>query len=398
MSFYRYKAVGKNGSILKGVLEASSPHELKTYMREKGLSLVTYSRKAPFLFSKKIRPPILMDFCLHLEQFEKAGIPLKQSLESLYQTQTSFKLKLILGETIKDVEGGTLLSKALAKHSSIFDPVFIGLIEVGEKTGTFSSVLQQLFQHLKWADEVKAQTLKTLSYPCIMAIVLISVIMILMTVLVPELSKFMDTFSGNKTFSTRLVIYLSNFLSKYAAWLFFSLGSLFFVLISFFNFHPNGSVWKGRLLDYLPFIGSLRYKIELTRFCHIFAVMFDSGVDIIQVLQTARKYLRNGKMYNALENVERFIKDGHSLSNAFQKVRFFPPLVIQMVKIGEQTNSLQQTLFYVKNYFDTMLKRQVDHILSLLEPMMILCLGTVMAWIIYSIFFPIYDVLLVLDY
>jgi len=398
MSLYRYKVAGKNGIIQQGMLEAPSPIELKAHIRERGLSLITYSTTPSFSFSRKVKPRILMNLCLHLEQFESAGIPLRENLEALYHLQTPSKLKTTLGEVIKDVEGGSVFSKALAKHSSIFDAVFIGLIAVGEKTGRFSFVLQQLFQHLKWVDEVHAQISKALRYPLIMAIVLLSLIIILMTILVPELVKFIETFAERVPLSTRFLICISTFLSNNLFFICFVFKMIFIVLIIFFKFHRKGPYWKERLLDALPLLGPLRRKVALARFCHIFAVMVESGIDIIQALQTARQYLQHGQMYHALEDTERYITEGLSLSNAFQKAGFFPPIVIQMVKIGEKTSSLQKTLFHVKDYFDTTLKRQVEHTIGLLEPLMILCLGSLMAWIIYSIFLPLYDTLSVLDY
>jgi type IV pilus assembly protein PilC len=398
MSLYRYKAAGKQGIIQKGIVDASSPIELKTHLRTLELSLISYSTTHFFTFSRKIKTRVLMDLCLHLEQLDSAGIPLRESLENVYHLQTSQHLKIALETILKDVEGGSLFSKALAKYPSIFDPVFIGLIAVGEKTGRFSFVLQQLFQHLKWRDEVQAQITKALRYPFIMAIVLLSVIVTLMIILVPELIKFLETFTENIPLSTRILVFISRMLSKNISFLICVIAIISIFILCFFKLHKKGPYWKERFWDFFPLIGPLRRKIVLARFCHIFAVMIESGIDLMQALQTARKYLKYGQMYDALEDVERLIKEGQSLSHAFQKVEFFPPIVIQMVKIGEKTSSLQKTLFYVKDYFDTTLKRQVDHTVGLLEPIMILCLGCLMSWIIYSVFLPLYDTLSFLDY
>lgn len=398
MSLYHYKAVGKNGIIQQGTWEASSSKELKIHIQNMGFSLITYSRDKFFLFSRKIKPRVLMDLCLHLEQFENAGIPLKESLENLYHIQSIPKLKLILKQVIQDVEGGLLFSQALSKHPSIFDPVFLGLISAGEKTGHFSFVLQHLFQHLKWVDEVQAQLSKALRYPFIMASVLLGIILILITVLVPELVKFMETFSKELPFSTRCLIFLSNFLLHHTVLLFVVMAFLFLLSLGFVKIHPHGPSWKHRIFNALPFVGSLRNKIVLSRFCHLFALMFKSGIDVIQTLQTAGKDLGSGQMFHALEDVEHFIKEGLTLSQAFEKVELFPPLIIQMVKIGEQTSSLEKTLFHIKDYFDTTLKRQLEHTIALLEPLMIICMGGIMAWIIYALFLPLYDTFSVLEY
>lgn len=398
MNLYRYKSVDRYGMIQKGTLRAPSPTELKNHLRRLELSLIAYSVKPSFIFSKKIKPRILMDLCLHLEQFENAGIPLRDNLEDLYHIQTVPRIKSALMEIIKDVEGGLLFSQALAKHPSVFDPVFVGLIATGEKTGHFSFVLQHLLQHLKWMDEVQSQTFKALRYPLIMAVVLCSVIMVLMTTLVPELVKFIEAFADNIPPSTHFLICISRSLSQNLLLCMMSSATFSLLSLCFFKLHPKGSFWKDRLLNAFPLIGPLRRKIELARFCHVFAVMFESGIDIIEALQTARKHLKSGQMCHALEEAEQFITEGESLSDAFKKVSFFPSIVIQMLKIGEKTSSLQKTILHMKDYFDTTLKRQVDHTIGLLEPFMILCIGCLMAWIIYSVFLPLYDTLSILDY
>lgn len=398
MTLYYYKAAGKEGILQKGVLEAASTTELKIRLRELGFSPIRYSKKTSFIFSRKVNSRTLMDLCFHLEQFESAGIPLKESLEELHQAQSTLKMKSILFEVIKDVGGGLLFSQALAKHASVFDPVFIGLVTAGEKTGRLSFVLRQLFDHLQWVDEIQAQVFKAIRYPLIMGGVLFAAVLILMTVLVPELVAFIKNFSQELPASTRLLLGFSGFLSDHIFLFFVIVGMFPALLLAFFQFYPKGHILKDHFLNVLPVIGPLRRKVALTRFCHIFAVMFESGVDILQALQTARKCLKFGQMYHTLENVETFVREGFCISDAFQKAGFFPPLVVRMIKVGEQTSSLQKTLHYVKKYFDLNLKREVDHIIGLIEPLMILCIGIVMAGIIYSVFLPLYDVLSVLDY
>ena len=379
MTLYHYKAASKNSIIHKGHIEAPSRAALKAHLQQMDLSLIATSINVG-LPKRKIKPRVLMDLCLHLEQFEKAGIPLLEALEDLIQSQTSPRLKDILGEVHKDVEGGSPLSKALSKHPAVFDSVFVGLISAGEKTGQLAFVLHHLFQHLKWMDEMHAQIFKALRYPLIMVLVLVGVFMSLMTTLVPELVKFMEMFTGELPLATRLLIGLSE--------------NLFLLLTSIMGL----ILLLGGLKDHLPLIGPLRRNIDLARFFHVFAVMFEGGIDILEALHTARSHLQHGPMHHTLEKAEQLIKEGHTLSSAFQQTGHFPSLVIHMVRIGEKTSSLQSTIRHVKEYFDTSLKRQVEHTVSLLEPAMTLCIGGFMGWIIYAIFIPLYDTFTVMDY
>ncbi len=393
MRLYWFKAIAKGGHLQRGMIGAPSSKELKAHLREMGLSLVTYSRRPSFHFSRQVSHRILLDFCFHLEQFENAGIPLKESLRTLHQEQSSPLFKSILLQITCDVEGGTLFSKALEKHPLVFDPVFVGLIAAGEKTGQFSEVLRHLFQHLTWKEEIQAQTLKVLRYPLIVSLVFLFVVYGLMMTLVPELVSFIKAFSKDLPFSTLFLIKVSNFLSNFFFYILASLGIIYF----FIKIHPKGTFWENLILDNAPVIGAFRKKNKLTRICHVMAVLFENGIDILQALKTTRKSLKEGQLYNDLENVERLVREGIILSEAFHRVGIFPPIIIRMIKIGEQTSSLQKTLFHVKHFFDTSLKREADQMIGLIEPLMILTLGFVLGWVIYAVFLPLYDTLSVLE-
>lgn len=398
MNLYRYKAIGYEGTLQKGILRVSSSQELKAHLQESGLSLITYSKEISFHFFQRVKSQALIDLCFHLEQFEKAGIPLRESLNELFESQKTPKLKSTLREVIRDVEGGWLLSQALAKHPCIFDLVFTGLITAGEKTGNLSFTFHQLLLHLKWKNEVQAQIFKALVYPSIMVIILFTVIFSLMISLVPELVIFIKNFSRELPSSTRILIALSGFLSKHLLYLFLFFLSLTCILLSVFKLHPKGPTWKEKVVEVIPFIGPLRQRMALARFCHIFAILFGNGIDILLALQTARKSIPPGHMNQALEKVEIFVREGHSLSQAFYKTGFFPSLIVRMIKIGEQTSSLQKTLQHVKDYFDNSLKHHIDHMVGLIEPLMILSVGSILGWIIVSIFLPLYETLTILDY
>jgi len=401
MTLYQYKAFGKEGTLHTGRVDVKSAADLKHHLEELSLSLITYSSHRQHLISlisRKVRTRSLIDLCLHLEQFEKAGIPLTESLEELFNVQESPKLKTILLQILRDVERGMIFSKALARHPLIFDPIFVGLIAVGEKTGRLSFVLQHLVHHLKWKEEVQDQILKALRYPLFMATFLFTTVVVLMIVLVPELVTFMQSFRGELPFSTQCLIAISSFFSRYLFLVLSGAGSVFLLVLAVFKFHPHGRLWKHHLQERIPLMGPLRRKLAIAQFCHLFAVMFRGGIDILEALQTSRDSLGGGSLSSSLKDVERFVREGSPLSSALEKGKEFPPMVIRMIKMGEQTSSLQANLLHVKEYFDTTLKRHVDHMVGFIEPVMLLTVGSVMAWIVYSVFVPLYETLALMDY
>ncbi|MBX9786708.1 MAG: type II secretion system F family protein [Alphaproteobacteria bacterium] len=397
MTFYRYKAFDEGGVIHKGIIEASSLETLRDSLCAQNLSLVSHSRDLSSFFKRKPRTKVLMDICLHLEQFENAGIPLIESLEELQNTQSSQKLKSILEEVKTNVKGGDLLSQAFSNHPQFFDAVFIGMIAAGEKTGNLTLSYQQLSQYLKWLDEIQAQTLKAFRYPLIIIAVFIAMLFILLVVLLPEIAKFMEMSSTPLPWSIKILLTFSHLITNHGFFLSLLLLSLSFSLAVFLHIHPKGSRWKSYFLDHIPVLGHLRKTLDLTRFSHIFALVYSSGINILHALETTRNTIKTGHLHEAIKLLETDIREGLSLSIALQKTSLFPSFMIRMIQIGEKTSSLETSLLYIKDSFDTALKRRVDHFIGLIEPSMFVFVGLILAWTVSSIFLPLYETLSTLD-
>jgi type IV pilus assembly protein PilC len=398
MTIYRYKAFDEAGIIHKGIIEASSLETLRDSLRAQNLSLVSHSRDLSFFFKGRPSPKVLMDICLHLEQFENAGIPLIESLEELQKTQSSQKLKSILEEVKTNVKGGCLLSQAFSKHPQFFDAVFIGMIAAGEKTGKLTLSYHQLSQYLKWLDEIQAQTLKAFRYPLIITVVFMAMLFILLVVLLPEIAKFMEMSSTPLPWSIKILFALSHFITNHGFFFSLLLLSLSFSLIGFLHIHPKGPYWKSHFLDHVPALGHLRKTLDFTRFSHIFSLTYSSGINILYALETTRNTIKPGRLHEAIKLLEADIREGLSLSMALQKTNLFPSFMIRMIQIGEKTSSLETSLLYIKDALDTALKRRVDHFIGLIEPAMFIFVGLILAWTVSSIFLPLYETLSTLDY
>lgn len=398
MTLYRYKAFDDEGIIHKGVIEASSLETLRDSLCAQNLSLVSHSRDLSFFFKGRPSPKALMDICLHLEQFENAGIPLIESLEELQKTQSSQKLKSILEEVKMSVKGGNLLSQAFSKHSQFFDAVFIGMIAAGEKTGKLTLSYHQLSQHLKWLDEIQAQTLKAFRYPLIITAVFTVMLFTLLVILLPEIAKFMEMSSTPLPWSIKTLLALSHFMTNHGFFFSLLLLSLGFSLTGFLHIHPKGPYWRSHFLDHIPGLGHLRKSLDLTRFSHVFSLTYSSGINILYALETTRNTIKPGRLHETIKLLETDIREGLSLSMALQKTSLFPSFMIRMIQIGERTSSLERSLLYIKDSFDTALKRRVDHFIGFIEPSMFVFVGLVLAWTVSSIFLPLYETISTLDY
>ncbi|EKE09582.1 MAG: hypothetical protein ACD_16C00132G0004 [uncultured bacterium] len=398
MTLFRYKALGPNGIIHKGVIEASSIAVLNLFFHERHLSPISYFVHFSWPFKKKLSPKTLRDMCLHLEQFERAGVSLIESLEELAKAFPSRQLQPVLKEIINNVNAGLLLSQALAKHPRLFDRAVVGLISAGEKTGHLSETYAHLTNHLEWVDDIQAQTVKALRYPLIIAGVLTILIFCFLFFLVPEIVKFMSMASIPLPWSIEALLHISTFLESRSCVLFLLLILLSCASIGVFYFHPQGRLWKGALLESLPILGHLRKSINLVRFSHVFSLSVNNGIEILEALQITRETLKGGSLSTAIISVETFIKEGLTLSQAMEKAKAFPSFMIRMVARGEQTSCLDKSLLHIKESLETALKRRVDHLISVIEPFLIIFFALILFWLVASIFLPLYETLSTLDY
>lgn len=403
MTLYHYRAFDREGMMAQGIMDASSSASLSTKLQQLGYSLISASLSRTethflsYFFLQQVKLVDLKNFFLHLEQFETAGIALKESLEELCTLQESKVFRKILLEINEDIQRGVLLSQALLKHPRVFDAIMASFIVVGEKTGRFSPALQHLTQYLNWKNTVHAKIFKALRYPLIMAVFLLVTCIILVAIFVPELLSFILSFNLELPLSTRILVGCASFLSSFLPLLFILVGGTSCITLFFFQLHPAGTSWKNRIKEVLPFIGPLWCKLALSHFFHLFSALWESGVDVIEILDLTQNSSSSFHLKRILGKVKEDVQEGQSLSLAFQRTNVFPSIVIRMINVGEKTSTLAPNLSAIKDYLNTSLQEEIDHFISLLEPLMLLIIGGLMAWIIMAVFLPLYETLVTLE-
>ncbi len=397
MTLYRYKAAGKDGSIHKGNIEASSIIDLRNRLTSMDLSLIFASKCLGFSYKPKLKLQVLLEIFNHLEQFERAGISLKESLIELQKSHGRPKLKKYLFQILEDINGGHLLSKALSNYPHIFDSILVSLVKAGEKTGDISKAYHEVVEYLQWIDNLQSQTLKALRYPLMIALVLGGVMVMLVTLLVPELVSCFQVSVTSLPLSTRILLLCSTFLSDHLLGLVLCFIGLFIVVSGIFRFYPKGFHWKDWILMQIPLVGPIRKTLFLSRFFHIFSTLFKEKIEIREALEITCHSLSLSHKAPAIKKIVQHIHEGLSLSKAFEKVQTFPSIVIRMIHIGEKTSSLDKTLFHLKAHFDSRLQKQVERLVSSIEPIMLCILGLILMWIVCAIFLPLYDSFSTLD-
>ncbi|MBC7622907.1 MAG: type II secretion system F family protein, partial [Aeromicrobium sp.] len=299
----------------------------------------------------------------------------------------------IIGTILEDIEGGLRLSDAMASHPQAFDQVFIALIRTGEQAGQLPEVLSKLAENLKWQDELASQVQKAMMYPVFAGTVILGVVFMLMVFLVPQLGSTMKTLTPNPPAATMALIAVSAVMSKY--WYLF-LGGPIVAVVALLVIVKTSDEAKYRvdgLMLKLPIMGPLITKIILARFSTYFALMYQSGLSVLDCIHVSEKIVGNRVVEEGLVRIGREINEGTGITQAFQNVRMFPPLVLRMLKVGESTGALDTSLLNVSYFYNREVKETMGKLQEMIQPILTVVLGGVMIGILVTIFLPMYDVI-----
>jgi len=396
MAAFEYKAVDKSGRSARGKLDAANEIDLELRLRKMGLDLITtrlLRSHSPTLASGNITRQDLITFCFDLEQISRAGIPILEGLRDLRDGMENPRFREVLTSVIEDIEGGKTMSQALGAFPHVFNSVFISLVRAGEISGTLTEVFENLGGTLKWQDELISQTRRLLVYPALVFVVVLCVMMFLLLYLVPQVTSLMKTMGLVLPIQTRVLIWLSEFTATFWPVLIV----LPVIVAAGINFMVRTNPRARYLWDYailrLPVTGVILQKIILARFANFFALMYRSGITILDAVKTSEDIVANRVIAEGLQRAGQQINAGESLPEAFANLGLFPPLVIRMLRVGESTGALDVALMNITYFYNRDVRESVDKALKLLEPMLTLILGGMLALVLFSVLTPIYDII-----
>ncbi len=400
MPSFQYKAIDRDGRKARGRLDALNESDLELRLRKMGLDLITsrvLARNAPAVGSSNITRQDLITFCFDMEQITRAGIPLVEGLRDLRDGLQNPRFREVLTSALEDIEGGKTLSESLAAFPKVFNKVFVSLIRAGELSGQLTEVFENLGETLRWQDELIAQTRKLLIYPALVFVVVGGVVIFLLIYLVPQVVSLLKTMGLELPLQTRMLIALSDFTTAY--WYLLLIVPV--LVVAGVAIALQSSARARYLFDYsllrLPVVGQILQKILLARFANFFALMYRSGITVLDAIRTSEDIVANGYVADGLRRAGQQINSGENLSEAFQNLGMFPPLVVRMLRVGENTGALDTALMNVTYFYNRDVKESVDKALKLLEPALTLFLGIILALILFSVLTPVYDILGQLD-
>ena len=396
MPQFTYKAIDANGKSMMGQIEAVNFVDLEMRLQRMGLDLVsggpTKRTSNPFR-AGAIKRPDLINFCFHLEQLTSAGVPLVEALADLRDSVENVRFRETLAGVLESIGGGRNLSQALADYPDVFGTVFTSLIKAGEDTGKLPEVLKELAETLKWEDELAAQTKKLIMYPAFVGSIVLLVTLFLMIYLVPQMVGFIKNMGQTIPLQTRILIEVSAFFVGYW-WAVISVPVMTVIGVKMAaKANPKVQYQVDRMKLALPMLGPIFRKIILSRFASTFALMYASGITVLDAVRSSEETAGNMVIKDALHLAGQQIADGKNVTSAFQDVGMFPPLVIRMLRIGESTGALDRALLNVSYFYNREVREAIGKVQVMIEPAMTVILGAILGWVMLSVLGPIYDVI-----
>lgn len=394
MPLYTYKAIDSAGKAVLGRVDAANIFDLEQRLARMGLDLITGAptrQTSRIVAGGKITRQDLINFCFHLEQLASAGVPVVEGLVDLRDSVENRRFREVVGGLVESIQGGRTLSQALADYPEVFGRVFTSLVRSGEQTGRLPEVLRSLTETIKWEDELASQTKKMLMYPIFVGSIVLLVTFFLMIFLVPQMTGFILNMGKELPLQTVLLIHVSNFCVNYW-WLILSLPpALFFGLRFAARANPAVEFAMDRYKLQMPIVGPVLRKIILSRFTASFAMMYASGITVLDAIRSAEEILGNRPLEEALRSAGQQIADGKGMTAAFQDAGLFPPLVIRMLRIGESTGGLDTALLNVSYFYNREVKESIGKMQAMIEPALTLVLGALLGWVMVSVLGPVYD-------
>jgi type IV pilus assembly protein PilC len=400
---YKYRAIDDKGQSVRGRLSAVNELDLYQQLKTIGLELVDAKASRPtrlvLPFFRRVKAREMIQAFVHLEQLQRSGVPLLDSLSDIRDSTDSPVLRDVMAEIHRDVSEGAALSQAMAKHPKYFNNVEVSMTASAEETGNLADAFAQMILFMKWSDDMRRRTIKALSYPIFTLLIFLIVLFVLMYYTVPQIVGFLRNMNEELPFMTVSLIATSDFLQE--SWFFVPNGFwivLFPFAVTAFIKTMNKTSYKFRynfhlMVLRLPVIGEVATKLNLARFSRTFGVLFKSGLEILKCMDTATETVNNVYMRDVLVRARRQISDGASISAAMNNTGEFPSLVVRMIKIGEESGNLTHVLDQVAEFYERDVDDAVQRMIGMITPTLTIILGAIILWIAAGVFGPIYNII-----
>ncbi|MDZ7760415.1 MAG: type II secretion system F family protein [Desulfovermiculus sp.] len=396
MPIFVYKAVSRSGRKIKGDLDAPSLDMAKNALNRRGYTQVKVKPKPKDLLEgtfleKKVSSRDMVVFSRQFATMINSGVPILQALQVMCEQTENNRLRRTLYEIRNDVEGGSSLSEALAKHRDVFDVLYTNMVHAGETGGVLDLVLDRLAVYIEKAANLKSKVKGAMVYPAVVSVVAVAVIAIILIFVIPTFESMFADFGGALPLPTQLAINLSRWVKGNILLI---IGAVIGAGIAFRFFYAweKGRILIDRWLLFVPLFGPLLRKVAVARFSRTLSTMVSSGVPILYALDIVAKTSGNKTVEIGVHKAMLSISEGQTLAEPLDATGVFPPMVIHMISIGETTGALDSMLAKIADFYDDEVDVAVSTLTSLIEPIMIVFLGIVVGGLVVSMYLPIFKI------
>ena len=391
---YLWKGKSAKGEALSGEYEAVERREVGEHLRKRRI-IITSIKKKPkdiklsFFTKKGVGVKDLSVFTRQFATMVNAGLPLVQCLDVLARQLDKPHFKLVVQKVMMDVEGGSTLAEALGKHPEVFSDLFTNMISAGEAGGILDVILSRLAVFLEKADALQRKVKGAMTYPTIVLTVAGGACIFMLMFVIPVFAKMFSDFGGELPAPTRIVMNLSNFLKSFW-WLLLGGGLGFTFGFKTFRKTPRGRLVTDKAALRIPILGNVIRKSAVARFTRTLGTLIGSGVPILQGLEITSRTAGNMVIQIAIENVSKSISQGETIAVPLKESGVFPPMVVQMISIGEQTGALDEMLNKIADFYDDEVDAAVEALTAAIEPIMIVVMGTMVGGMLVAMYLPMF--------
>ncbi len=396
LTTYQWKGANPKGRKIKGEMDAESEGHVRSNLKRRKISPIRIRKKPKDLFENiellqpKVKEKDIIVFARQFSTMIDAGLPLLQCLEILYSQQTNPTFKKYLMQIKESVESGETFADSLRRFPKVFNELFINMIAAGEAGGILDVILARLSSYMEKMAKLKRQIKGAMVYPLLTMVVAAAVVSIILIFVIPVFEEMFLDMGGTLPGPTLFVMSLSNFMVANIGYLILGLCILLFAMRRFYN-TDKGRVIMDEISLRLPVVGDLIRKVAVAKFTRTTSTMIASGVSILETLEIVGKTAGNRTVESAIKDVKLGIAEGRSMADPLMESGVFPSMVCSMIAVGETTGALDVMMEKIADFYDTEVDQSIKTMTDLIEPMMLVILGSVVGGLVISMYLPIFS-------
>jgi len=387
---FEWEGKDRNGKPVRGEVRAAGENQVQATLRRQGV-LVQKVKKRKTASARRIKPKDIAIFTRQLATMMKAGVPLLQAFDIVGRGNPNPSVSKLLNQVRTDVETGTSLSAAFRKHPLYFNALYCNLVEAGEAAGILEELLDRLATYMEKTEAIKSKVKSALMYPTAVIVVAFVVVVVIMIFVIPAFKEVFASFGADLPAPTLLVIAISEFFVAYWWIVFGALGGGLYFFMQAWQRNLKVQRFMDRALLKLPVFGTLVEKSTVARWTRTMSTMFAAGVPLVEALDSVGGASGNSLYADATTQIQREVATGTSLTMAMNNARIFPSMVLQMTAIGEESGSLDHMLGKAADFYEQEVDDMVAGLSSLMEPIIIVVLGTIIGGIVIAMYLPIFQ-------